>query len=80
MIEESNAQKAREQKKRDDQQTELVELQRSMKRQQEERDKADAVKDASERKRRRHEIYRWCFTTALAIAALTVAIISLSKR
>lgn len=88
---EAQGREARRQEERDALQRQLVELQRSTAERDRQRDEQEAAREASrvaadderdrlERNRKRRELYRWCFTTAIAIAALVVAIIGLTTR
>lgn len=70
----------RRQAERDAHQRELVELQRKAAERQAQRDAEQTVRADAEARRKRNEIWRWVFTTSLALAGLTVAIIALVTR
>jgi hypothetical protein len=61
-------------------QRELVELQRKADEREAQRDVEQIARAGAEAKRKRNEIKRWIFTTSIAVAALTVAIIALVTR
>lgn len=74
------AEREQRQDERDAHQRELVELQRKAAERETQRDAEQAARAAVEAKRKRNEIWRWVFTTLLAVAGLTVAIIALVTR
>jgi hypothetical protein len=70
----------RRQAERDAHQRELVELQRKAAERETQRDVEQAARTEAEAKRRRNEFKRFVFTSSVAVAALTVAIIALVTR